>query len=173
MKKRVFWVVLLGLCAAASGQFWKKDKGAMPGARMTKGSDIQWAAAPPSLPPGAKIAVLDGDPAKPGPFTMRLKVPNGYKVMPHWHPTAEQLTVLSGNFVVGTGDKWNDKTMMALGPGSFMTMDAKNRHYAISRGETVVQVSSTGPFVVNYVDPNDDPSKKAAAAPAAPPAKKK
>lgn len=172
MKKQVIAIVLLTFCVAASAQFWKKDK-APAGARMTKGTDVQWAAGPASLPPGAKLAVLDGDPAKPGPFTLRLRVPNGYKVMPHWHPTAEQLTVLQGTFVVGTGDKWNEKAMMPMGAGSFMVMDAKNTHYATSRGETVVQVSGTGPFVVNYVNPADDPSKKTAAAAPATPSKKK
>jgi hypothetical protein len=171
MKKHVFWVALLLLSVAAFGQLWKKEK--MAGARMMKGTDVQWAAGPPSLPPGAKLAVLDGDPGKPGPFTIRLRVPNGYKVMPHWHPTAEQLTVISGTFIVGTGDKWNDSAMTPLGPGSFMTMDAKNRHFAMAKGVTTVQVSSTGPFVVNYVNPADDPSKATAATAAAAPTNKK
>src|SRR4051812_29092340 len=167
MKRNLLLILVLALCGLASGQFWKKDN-KMAGARMMKGTDVQWGPAPNTLPPGAKLAVLEGDPSKPGPFTIRLKAPNGYKVMPHWHPSSEQITVLSGSFSVGTGDTWNDKTMTPMGPGSYMSMDAKNHHYATTKGETVIQVSSIGPFVVNYVNPNDDPSKKTAAATPAP-----
>lgn len=169
MKKQVLFglVVLLGTIAVQAAS--KEKAAAAPDHVMYKANDIKWGEAPPALPAGAKLAVLMGDPNKPGPFILRIKAPSGYRVMPHWHPTAESVTVLSGTFHVGMGDKWDDKALQALGSGSFAMMNAKARHFAITKGETVVQVSGMGPFVINYVDPADDPSKKSA--PAAKPKK--
>ena len=165
MKKQVFLAVAVLLLAVVAVQAASKDKApAGPDHVMYKEKDIKWGDAPPALPAGAKMAVLMGDPSKPAPFIVRLKAPSGYRVMPHWHPTAESVTVLSGTFNVGMGDKWDDKALQSLGSGSFATMNAKARHFAITKGETVVQVSGTGPFVINYVDPQDDPSKKMAPA---------
>ncbi|MBI2678448.1 MAG: cupin domain-containing protein [Candidatus Koribacter versatilis] len=142
--------------------------------KIVQPQDIQWGDPPPVLPAGGRMAVLSGDPAKPGIFVIRLKAPDGYRINPHWHPAAEYATVISGTFIVGMGDKWDDKAMMKLGPGSYVSLNAKTRHYATTKGETIVQVVGMGPFVLNYVDPKDDPTKKAAAAkPAAAPAKKK
>ena len=161
MKRVLLGILVLALCGLAGAQLFHHDKGT-PDAKMILAKDMAWTPAPAALPAGAKITVLDGDPGKSGSFTIRLKMPTGYKVMPHWHPTAEQITVLSGNFVVGTGDKWNDKAMTAMGPGSYMTMAAKNHHYGATKGETVLQITSNGPFVINYINPADDPSKMAA-----------
>ena len=121
-------------------------------------ADVAWTDAPPNLPPGAKIAVLDGDPGKSGLYTMRLKIPNGYKVAPHWHPMAEHLTVLTGIFHVATGDKFDSSKGTGLKAGEYAVMPAKMHHYAWCEGETVVQVHGTGPFKLIYVDPKDDPS---------------
>ena len=174
MKKQVLLGVALVLLGALAVQAASKEKAAAaPDHVMYKEKDIQWGEAPPALPAGAKVAVLMGDPGKPGPFILRIKAPSGYRVMPHWHPTTETVTVLSGTFNIGMGDKWDDKALTGLGSGGFITMNAKARHFAICKGETVVQVSGTGPFVINYVDPSDDPSKKMAAAPAKPAAKPK
>lgn len=186
MKKSALWVLLLTLCGLAMAQGMKKDDHPMGGhkmggqktpavSKMVQGQDIQWGDAPAVLPPGAKMAVLAGDPSKPGIFVVRLKAPDGYRVPPHWHPTAEYLTVISGTFNVGMGNKWDDKAMTPLGPGGWATMNAKAPHYASAKGETILQVGGMGPFVLKYVDPKDDPMKKAAPAakPAAAPAKKK
>jgi quercetin dioxygenase-like cupin family protein len=127
---------------------------------MLTPADVKWGPAPPVLPPGAQVAVLDGDPFKPGFFSMRLKMPDGYKVAPHWHPTDENIVVLQGTFNLGMGDAANTATAKAMPAGSFAKMPKEMRHYALAKGETVIQIYGDGPFVVNYVNPKDDPSKK-------------
>ena len=122
--------------------------------------DIKWGPAPDSLPPGAQMAVLDGDPGKPAPFVIRAKFPDGYKVMPHYHPTDESITVLSGTFMAGMGDTWNDSSMTALKAGEFAKMPKLMHHYAGSKGETIIQIHGTGPFAITYLNPKDDPRKK-------------
>lgn len=192
MKKSALWVMLLALCGLALAQGMKKDEhpmgdkkmggradhkmgdkkmAAMADHRIVQPKDVQWGDPPPALPAGAKLAVLEGDPNQPGPFIIRLKAPNGYRVMPHWHPAAEYVTVISGSFSIGMGDKWDDKAMTRLGPGSYISLNAQAHHFAATKGpETIVQVNGMGPFVLNYVNPKDDPSKQAAK-PAAAPAK--
>jgi len=120
-------------------------------------ADIKWGEAPPMLPPGAKAAVLEGDPGKAGAFTIRLRMPGGYKIPPHWHPTVEHVTVISGTFNLGMGDKFDDTKGTALPAGSFGYMGVKMRHYAWATGETEVQVHGMGPFALHYVNPADDP----------------
>ena len=120
-------------------------------------ADIKWGDAPPSLPPGAKAALLEGDPAKPGPFTIRLQMPAGYKIQAHTHPTVERVTVISGTFNMGTGDKLDEAAGHEMVSGSFAIMPANTKHFAWATAETVIQVHSTGPFVINYVNPADDP----------------
>ena len=115
--------------------------------------------APPFLPKGSKLAVLVGDPSKPEPFTIRLQMPNGYKIAPHTHPTDEHVTVLSGVLRAGMGPKWDDKSLGDFAAGSYANMAATMPHYVEAKGPTVVQVHGVGPFVVNYVNPADDPSK--------------
>ena len=119
--------------------------------------DIKWADGPPSLPAGAKFAVLEGDPAKPGPFTIRLQFPDGYKIPLHTHPTAERVTVISGKFHMGSADKFDEAAGHEMVAGSFSIMPAEMKHFGWATGETVVQVQSTGPFVIKYVNPADDP----------------
>jgi hypothetical protein len=114
---------------------------------------------PPFLPRGAKLAVLVGDPSQPAPFTIRLQMPDGYKIAPHTHPTAEHVTGLAGTFRAAMGDKRDDKALGDFAPGSYANMAAGMAHYAAAKGATVVQVHGVGPFVVNYVNPADDPSK--------------
>ena len=123
--------------------------------------DVQWADAPPSLPRGAKLAVLQGDPGKPGPFTVRVKAGDGYRVAPHWHPTTEHVTVLSGTFNVGVGDKFDESKGKALAAGGFSSMPARMHHYAWFKGDTEIQVNGMGPFKLIYVNPADDPRKAA------------
>lgn len=121
---------------------------------------VKWVDPPPSVPPGAKLAAIAGDPSKPEPFTIRLQLPAGYKIAPHWHPTDEHVTVLSGTFAAAMGKAWDDKALANLPAGSYAVMAATMPHYATARGATVVQVHGIGPFVLNYVNPADDPSKK-------------
>lgn len=120
-------------------------------------SELKWTDAPPGLPAGGKIAVLDGDPTKPGSFTMRLQTPDGYKIMPHTHPSAEHVTVISGMLHLGMGDKFDESAGRQLDPGGFAVMPAGMKHFAWMTGETVVQIHGTGPFQIKYVNPADDP----------------
>ena len=128
---------------------------------MVAPSDVKWGPGPASLPPGAQMAVLDGDPGVAGkPFVIRAKLPSGYQVQPHWHPTDENIVVLSGTFMLGTGDKLDEKAMTSLAAGGFARMPKMMHHSAMAKGETVIQVHGVGPFAVHYVNPKDDPSKK-------------
>ena len=122
---------------------------------------IKYGPPPPFLAPGSQLAVVEGDPtASTGDFTIRLKMPDGYKIAPHWHPKRENVTVISGNFKVGMGDKWDDTKMMTFPAGSFAYLDPEMHHYAQASGEVVVQVHGMSPLQFNYVNPADDPSKK-------------
>jgi hypothetical protein len=122
---------------------------------------IKYGPPPPFLAAGAQVAVLEGDPtASTGDFTIRLKMPDGYKIAPHWHPTRENMTVISGTFKVGMGDTFDTKKMMSFTDGSFAYLDRAMHHYAMASGLTVVQVHGMSPLQVNYVNPADDPSKK-------------
>jgi quercetin dioxygenase-like cupin family protein len=123
-------------------------------------NDVAWGPAPPSLPPGAQAALLEGDPAKEGPFTLRLRLPDGYRVAPHFHPAVEHITVLEGTFIVGMGDKAATDGERPLGAGSFAFMPAGMRHFVRTKGDTVVQLHGVGPWAITYVNPADDPRKK-------------
>jgi hypothetical protein len=121
---------------------------------------IPWGPAPPFLRPGAQLAVLEGDPsASSGDYTVRLKMPNGYRIAPHWHPQRENVTVISGTFKLGMGDVFNKNKMAAFPAGSFAFLDPDMHHYAMACGEVVVQVHGMSPLQFNYVNPQDDPSK--------------
>ena len=121
-------------------------------------NDIKWGAAPPVLPKGAKVAVLNGDPFKPGFYTIRLSAPANYKIAPHWHTQAEDLTIISGALYLGMGDKMDTKGAHALKTGGFHHLPGKMHHYAFSKSPTVIQISGEGPFDINYLNPKDDPS---------------
>lgn len=119
--------------------------------------EIQWQDGPASLEPGAQFAVLEGDPDELGIFTMQIKMPDGFHISPHWHPNVERLTVLEGQFHLGSGEEMDKEATQALGPGSYTSMPPGMRHYAIVEGETVVQLSTVGPWAINYLNPEDDP----------------
>ncbi|HJR57786.1 MAG TPA: cupin domain-containing protein [Vicinamibacterales bacterium] len=127
---------------------------------MVSPAELKWGPAPPSLPTGAQVAVLDGDPAKAGLFTLRVKMPDGYAVPPHRHPAAEHVTVISGSLMVGMGAKIDEATMQAMNAGGYTKMPARMNHYVRAKGETILQITAMGPFEVTYVNPNDDPRKK-------------
>jgi quercetin dioxygenase-like cupin family protein len=122
---------------------------------------VKWGPAPPSLPPGAQLAVLEGDPTAPsGDYTVRFKMPDGYKIAPHNHPARENVTVLSGTLKVGMGDTFDASKMMSFGAGSFAYLDPSMHHYAAASGETVIQIHGMSPLKVNYINPADDPTPK-------------
>ena len=121
---------------------------------------IAWGPPPPFVAAGAQFAVLEGDPtASTGEYTIRLKMPDGYRIAPHWHPLRENVTIISGTFKVGMGDTFDETKMGAFPVGSFAYLDPDMHHYAQASGETVVQVHGKSPVQFNYVNPADDPSK--------------
>ncbi len=118
---------------------------------------VQWGPAPAVFRPGAELAVLEGDPSKSGPFTVRLRMPAGYYIAPHTHPTDENVTVIAGAFKVGMGAKFDTTAMKTLPVGGFVTAPQGMAHYAMAVGPTVVQVHGLGPFALTYVNPADTP----------------
>src|SRR3712207_2164105 len=120
-------------------------------------AEVKWGAGPPSLPPGAQGAVLYGDPANEGPFSLRLKLPAGYRIAPHTHPKPEMVTVLSRTFSIGMGATADRAATHALGPGGFIGMDPGTQHYVFIDQPTEIQLNSTGPWSVTYLNPADDP----------------
>ncbi len=121
---------------------------------------LKWGPTPAVFPAGARMAVLQGDPHKAELFTVRLDMPNGYSIAPHFHPTDEHVTVISGVLRVGMGDKVEPAKMMTLPAGGFVTAGASMHHYVAAKGRTIVQVHAMGPFVLTYVDAANDPSRK-------------
>jgi hypothetical protein len=120
---------------------------------------IQWGPAPPVLPTGAEIAVLEGNPSEKGPLTLRLRFPANYNIPAHWHSMSERVTVLSGALNVGMGDKLDRKVTQKLDPGGYVSLPAKMHHFAWAATPTVVQINLEGPFDIFYVDPADSPQK--------------
>lgn len=112
---------------------------------------VQWSAGTGPLA-GVEVATLVGDPAKPGPFTIRLRIPDGGKFGAHFHGDTERVTVLSGTLLVGLGDKLDESAMKALPAGSFVSIPAGVHHYAMAKGQTVLQLGGTGPFTMTAVE---------------------
>lgn len=123
-------------------------------------SKTEWKDGPPSLPKGAQIAVLEGDPTKDGPFVFRVKVPDGYRIPPHTHPKTERVTVISGTFNIGMGDKFDEKATKAMPAGTYGYWEPGMKHFVWTKGETVVQFHGMGPWSIQYVNADDDPRNK-------------
>jgi hypothetical protein len=122
---------------------------------------IPYGPAPAFVPAGAQLAVLEGNPGgSSGDYTVRLKMPDGYRFPPHWHPQRENVTVISGTFKVGMGDRFDESKMATFPAGSFAYLDPDMHHYAMTSGEVVVQIHGAAPLQINYVNPDDDPSRK-------------
>jgi len=131
-----------------------------PAQGMLAPGELKWMDGPPSLPPGAKVAAMEGNPAQAGPFTMRIMVPDKYRIPPHRHHGVEHVTVISGNFHLGMGEQFDASVGRSLPAGGFSFMPAEMPHYAWSTGETVVQLHGQGPWSITYVNAADDPRKK-------------
>ena len=156
---RLGLVVITALAMTAGGKGrggHDSDKGHV----MVRPDDVKWGPAPPVLPAGAQAALISGDPSKAVPYVIRVKLPDGYKIPPHWHPTDENVTVIQGTFMAAKGDKFSADASEALPAGSFVIMPREMRHFAWAKGETIVQVHGIGPFEFIYVNPADDPRKK-------------
>jgi len=171
--------LLLGVAAAQTKTSTKKSAAKSAAAAPAKADagmahakaytpdQMKWSAGPNALPAGAQIALLEGDPMKPGPFTIRLKFPNNYKIPPHSHTRTEHVTIISGSMHVGMGDKFDETAMSTFGPGSFAAIDAGTHHYGIAKNDmmfkgkdTVIQLHGEGPWEIHYVNASDDPRNK-------------
>jgi quercetin dioxygenase-like cupin family protein len=120
---------------------------------------ISWQDGPASLPKGAQMAVLEGDPTKEGPFVFRLKLPDGYRVPPHTHPKTERVTVVSGTFNIGMGKKFDLQATQSMPAGTYGYWPAGMTHFVWTKGETILQFHGMGPWSIEYVNPRDDPRK--------------
>ena len=160
-RKIVLLVALFGLFYGMGQLAAVHAKAASNAKHAFTAGDIQYGPVPAFVPPGAQLAVLEGDPgASSGDYTVRLKMPDGYRIPPHWHPQRENVTVISGNFKVGMGDQFDESKMGTFSAGSFAYLDPDMHHYAMASGEVVVQVHGMSPLQFNYVNPEDDPSRK-------------
>jgi quercetin dioxygenase-like cupin family protein len=132
----------------------------MKGHSIVPPQEIKWGPAPAVLPPGAEAAVLFGDPNEEGLFVLRLKLPRGYRVAPHVHPVDEVITVISGTFRMGMGEVADQRKARPLPAGSFFALPPGMAHYVFTDEETVVQISTVGPWGLTYINPKDDPRQK-------------
>lgn len=151
----LFASAMLSLATVASAQ----AKPAKATASSNAAKSLTWGPAPDVFPAGAKMAVERGDPSKSGEFVVRLSFPAGYKIPPHWHPTAEHVRVHSGEFLVGMGDALDQSKTMKMAPGDTGSIGAKMHHFAIASAPTVLSIRAEGPFAMTYVNAADDPRK--------------
>ncbi len=168
MRKLGFLVAVVAMsgCIAVVGNTTKatvsdQSLPAVHEGRVTVHSNsVEWRTGPASLPAGAQMAVLEGDPTTSGPFTMRLRFPRNYIVPPHYHTAVEHITVISGRMHLGMGERIDMGSAATLTAGSFSMMPAGMRHFAHTLEETVLQVNGNGPWRIVYVNSNDDPRNK-------------
>lgn len=153
-----FTLVILALASVALTDAAHDEK--EMSASLSLPSEIKWQDGPPSLPKGAKFAVLEGDPSKEGPFVFRVKVPDGYRIPPHTHPKTERVTVISGTFNIGMGEKFDEKATKAMPAGTFGHWPAGMKHFVWVKGETIVQFHGVGPWSIEYMNPKDDPRRQ-------------
>lgn len=155
----ILLLLVVPMCLAQTSAQSKTAAHAEMGHKMITPDKIVWTE-PPTLPPGFKMAVIDGDPKTEGaPFTIRIRGID-VRVPPHWHPADEHLTIIQGTFLLGTGEKFDKAALQALTAGSYGFMPKEVRHFGQLKGDTIVQVHGIGPFKVIYVNPADDPTAK-------------
>ena len=164
MKRLIFTVLLAAFAIIAPAQSATKSKtgkaptkaAAAHEAKMVAPDQLMWS----PLLPGIERAVVLGDPSKAGTFVLRLRATDDAKIPPHWHPTDEYVTVLAGDASVGMGKSWDDSKLNAAPVHAAAMLPARMPHYAQFKKGTEVQVTGSGPFVINFVNPADDPNKK-------------
>lgn len=158
MTYKLPWLGILALCGGLAMP--AASAPAAPATQVMTVTPDQMKWADMGLIPGAQIAVLEGQMDKKGPITARIKLPADTKVAAHWHPGVERVTVLSGTFNYGLGDKLDPDKTSPFGPGSLIVMQPKVHHFGWTKEETVIQVNVMGPWGIHYVNPADDPRKK-------------
>jgi quercetin dioxygenase-like cupin family protein len=123
--------------------------------------DVDWKPFP-AFPPGARLAVLVGEPTQAGPYLIRVKVPSGVKLMPHKHPEDRIYTVISGVFYIGLGNRFDAEDLKAYPPGSVVVLPGNTWHFHWAKsGEYVTQVNAIGPLGLEYKEADDDPRNAA------------
>lgn len=127
--------------------------------KAVKASEVQWVDAIKQAPKGVKNCLLHGDTSK-GPFIMLAKFPAGTTVAPHTHTTDEVVSVVSGTFVIGSGEKFDESKGKSVDAGGYFTIKAGTPHWAMVKTETVLVRYGNGPADIKYVNPADDPTKK-------------
>jgi quercetin dioxygenase-like cupin family protein len=157
MKSFVLSAALLSAAGAAAAQ--SPARVGESHAAVYQPASINWGPAPAVLPAGAQLGVVEGDPTREGPFTMRLRMPDGYRIPPHFHPVEERVTVVQGTFHVGMGERFDATAMNALSVGTYAQLSPGTRHFARAEGETIIQLHGQGPWRLIYVNPSDDPSR--------------
>jgi len=155
-RKLVTVLILLGICSITS-MVKAQMETMMKDHVMMNASDFKWGPGPPGLPAGSETAVIEGDPSKPGSYTIRAKIPAGYKIMPHTHPTDEHVTVMEGSCYMGLGPTIDEKTAMKLTVGGFCELNAGTVHYFYTTSACVIQLHGVGPWDIKYVNSKDDP----------------
>lgn len=128
--------------------------------RAIRDEDIEWRQFP-AFPPEARLAVLIGDPSKPGPYVVRVKLPGGVRLAPHKHPEDRIYTVIAGVFYIGLGEAFDETRLMAFPPGSVVVLPGGQPHFHWAKsGEYITQVSAIGPLGLDYVNAKDDPRNR-------------
>lgn len=160
MKRVVLTVLVLSMIAFAQAPKAPKAKAkaASPHheAKLVSPDQLMWS----PMVPGLEMAAVIGNPKAAGPFVIRLRATDDAKIPPHWHPTDETVTVLAGDVSVGMGRTWDDAQLKAASVHTAAMLPARMPHYAQFKKGAEIQVHGTGPFVINYVNPADDPNKK-------------
>jgi quercetin dioxygenase-like cupin family protein len=154
MKRALFMVLASGCLLTAGHWAWAQQQGT-----VFQSDAAKWGPASPALPKGAQQAAVVGDPTKEGGYVVRSKLPAGYKVPPHTHPNDENVTVISGTFHIGFGDKFDESKGQAIKAGGYVQAPKGVQHFAWTSEETVVQLHGVGPGGITYVNPADDPRK--------------
>jgi quercetin dioxygenase-like cupin family protein len=161
IRSAVFGLALISLlvCLATLRSQQPHDLGHDRPERMElfAAKSLEWQPGPPSLPKGAMMARLEGDPAKEGAFLFRLKLPDGYRVPPHTHPKTERVTVIAGTFNIGMGEKFDETATRAMEAGDYGYWAAGMKHFVWTKGETILQFHGYGPWSIRYLNPDDDP----------------
>ena len=152
---------VFGLAALATGIYSQEKKEAGDAHKIDHYGDLKWT----PIMKGCELAAVSGDPSAEGaPFVLRIRCADGTKIPAHWHPTDENLTVLKGTFLVATGEAFDETKLQTMNVGNFILMPKEMRHFAMNKGETIVQIHGAGPFKVNWVNPSEVPPPDAPAA---------
>ena len=166
MNKKFFrgiCAVAAALAVFAAASYSQEKKASDAAHKIVRSGDLKWV----GIMKGCELAPVSGDfNADGAPFVLRIRCGDGTKVPAHWHPTDENVTVLKGTFLIATGETYDEKKLQTMNVGNFITMPKEMRHFALCKGETIVQVHGIGPFKVNWVNPSEvlPPDAPAAAA---------